>query len=284
MTPSFAVVTPSFAPDLERCRLLAESFVRYAAPYLRHYIVIDRRDARLFAPLAGPRTDIVLKEDVLPGDFLQMPALRRWWLDRERRRFVRGWIVQQITKLAVPRLGDEDVFVFADSDTFFVRDFDPRTTLRDDLVPAFHEEMPHEGEPSVVAWHQVAERLLGLQPAERYRTNYVSQLVTWRRDNVLRLHDHVERVTGRRWWEAIGGCSTVSEYFLYGIFCEKVLGDGARHYWRDAVDVLAAWSPDRLDEDGVRQLRGSLRPEHAAVMVSARSETSVALIRRAFQL
>jgi hypothetical protein len=49
---SYALVTPSFCVDLERCRFLVETTERWVAPGVRHYLVIDRRDAALFGRCA----------------------------------------------------------------------------------------------------------------------------------------------------------------------------------------------------------------------------------------
>ncbi len=62
----YAIITPSHAPDFERCRVLVES-TRLHAPDLDHYLVVERRDQRLFTDLRGPRTHVVVKEDVPRG-------------------------------------------------------------------------------------------------------------------------------------------------------------------------------------------------------------------------
>jgi len=42
------LVTPSWLPDLERCRFLVESARRFAAGFSAHYLVVDAKDAAPF--------------------------------------------------------------------------------------------------------------------------------------------------------------------------------------------------------------------------------------------
>src|SRR5580692_7261500 len=69
----FAIVTPSYYVDFERCKFLVETTERYVASHVKHYVVVDRSDQKLFAPLASSRTHVVLKEDVLGDRLRQVP-------------------------------------------------------------------------------------------------------------------------------------------------------------------------------------------------------------------
>jgi hypothetical protein len=278
---SYAVITPSHAPDLERCRVLAES-VRRHAPSIDHYVIVDRRDERHFASLRGPRTHVVVKQDVLPFWLVQVPTFPKWWLNLQGRP-TRGWIIQQIIKLSVDVVTRADACVFVDSDAFLVRRFDPRAAERDGKVPLFKEVQPAEDQHNA-EWHATAARLLGLPRQQSYRTAYVAQAVTWLRANVMELHRHLERTTGRGWIESLCSLHTMSEYVLYGMFCEDVLGERSGHYLDDTTHTLNYWSTRQLDDEDLDALRGLLRPEHIGVMISARSSTDVAAIRRVFDL
>jgi hypothetical protein len=55
---SLAVLTPSYAPDLELCRDLNRSVLEWTQPEVRHHIIVPRRDVGLFARLRGPRTEV----------------------------------------------------------------------------------------------------------------------------------------------------------------------------------------------------------------------------------
>jgi hypothetical protein len=282
-TTSFSIVTPSHAPDYERCRLLAESVQQNVVDAVHHYIVVDRRDEQLFSGLRSSRTHILTTEEVLPGGFFQVPFAKRWWINL-RGAPVRGWIIQQIVKLSAPSYCDSDVFLFVDSDNFFVKPYDPRDSVRGDDVPLFREELQVAMEPFLSEWHRVAARLLGLDsPVARFdNVNFVGNVVTWRRANVAKLQELIERETGKKWVRSLTGQRTMSEYILYGDFCEQVLKDRSGHYYEPRIPTLNYWKTQALDDDGLRELHDRLGPDHVAVMVSAKSRTPVPAIRRAF--
>src|SRR6202043_589722 len=98
---SYALVTPSFNLDAERCRLLVESVDRWVAPGVRHYLVVDRRDLTLFNSMRTARTEVLVVEDITPRWLIRVPAIRRFWLSL-RSPPVRNWIMQQVIKLSIP--------------------------------------------------------------------------------------------------------------------------------------------------------------------------------------
>jgi hypothetical protein len=279
---TYAIITPSHAPDFERCRILVESVRRHAVEGIDHHILVDRRDERLFAALRAPRTHIVVKQDILPWWLHQIPFHRKWWLNLKGLP-ARGWIIQQLVKLSVDAVTTADACVFIDSDAFLTTRFDPRSAERDGKVPMFREILPAES-PHNTRWHAAAARLLGLPPEPSYRTSYVTLPTTWLRANVIRLHRQIERTTGRGWVESLCGLATMSECVLYGRFCEKVLGEHSGHYQHDTIQMLSYWDTKPLDDDGLRAMRGRLRSEHVCAMVTARSNTPVGAIRRAFDV
>jgi hypothetical protein len=78
--------------------------------------------------------------------------------------------------------------------------------------------------------------LLGLEP-RYFGSDYVAALTSWRRSNLVALKSHIETQTGRHWQNAVGRQLTISEYTLYGVFVEHVLGlEKARHF--DCADDL----------------------------------------------
>jgi hypothetical protein len=277
---TFALVTSSFRLDLERCRLLVETVEAYVAPHVRHYVIVDRRDLPRFRVVSSARVHLLAVEDVLPWWIMRVPGIDRSWLS-VRTPPIGNWIVQQLVKLSVADVVPADVLVYVDSDVFFVRPFDPRDAVRDGGVPLFCQL----GAPAVNAgndaWHRSAAQLLRLPVEKSYDTNFVGNLVSWRRENVLRLHEHV-RAGGRSLVPAIARHRAFSEYVLYGMFVRQVLGAQAGHYPSADDDTLCHWSTAALDEDGLREFRRHLAPHHRAVMVSAKSRTPVTLIRKVF--
>lgn len=276
----YALVTPSYAPDFERCALLCESVDRHAAPEIVHHLIVGKCDERRFSILRGRRTRLHLAEDVLPRWLCQVPWWPKWWVSF-RGRPTRGWIVQQIVKLSAPSFTGADVLINVDSDVMLVRDFDPCSAERDGAVPLFRETIPTPSD-MLARWHATAADALGLPPDPGCPISYVTQLVTWRRDTVIALQRHIERVTGKGWVESLLRYDTMSEYVLYGAFCERVLGERSGHFADSTIRTQNHWDTNSLDEHALAELRSHIRPEHWGVMISAKSSTDMRAIRRAF--
>jgi Family of unknown function (DUF6492) len=277
----FAIVTPSYYVDFEACRWLCETVDRYVPLHVTHYLLVDRADRALFAQLASARTRVVFKEDMFDGRLRQVPFARRWWVGAGRP-LVRGWIVQQITKLLISDIAHEDVFVFVDSGCFFVRPFDPGTTVSGTHVRLFRESGDYFRNEVVRRWHSIAAKLLGIKPRPRYDVGYVTQLITWRRDNLVKLQAHVENVTGRPLVDSLAAQFTLSEYYLYGMYCDLILGDRAGHYHTPVMSSLCHWGMNTLSGEDLKRMRAELRPEHVVVLVNEKSATPLRAVRDAF--
>ena len=76
--------------------------------------LVPRRDLELFARLAGPRTHIRCEADFLPSSFVPVPFSK--FTVNIRRPFppVRGWILQQVLKLAATAAFHDDAVVLVD--------------------------------------------------------------------------------------------------------------------------------------------------------------------------
>jgi hypothetical protein len=281
---NYALVSPSFRLDVDRCALLIESVERWAAPHVRHYLVIDRRDRSLFQPLKTSRTEILVVEDIVPTWLMRIPGLRRFWLSL-RTRPVKNWILQQIVKLSVPSAIPEDVLLYVDSDVFFIAPYDPRSFERQGSVPLFVEYGQRGLIPMNDEWHAVAARLLGIPAEAGYDTNFIGNAICWRRENVLAMQRRLQEIAGKRWqgWQqALAGMNAFAEYVLYGMFATRVLGEACGHWHDELIRTLNYWTPRPLDLKGLEQLRAQRAPHHHSVMISAKSRTPVPDIRRVF--
>lgn len=279
---SYALVTPSFRLDLDRCELLVESVARWAEPGLRHYLVVDRRDLPLFGHLRSARTELLVVEDIIPPWLMRIPGVRRFWMSF-RTLPVRNWILQQMVKLAIPSVVAEDVLLYTDSDTFFIAPYDPSEFERDGRVPLFVETGMRGVLDYNDSWHGTAAKLVGLPVETGYDTSFVGNVVCWRRGNALRLQQRIEHVTGRRWTQAIATQTAFSEYTLYGLYCMRVLGESEGGHWYDhEIRTLNHWKPVPLDLQGLEALKAKRQPQHHSAMISAKSRTTVADIRKVF--
>jgi hypothetical protein len=280
---SYAMVTPSYWKDVERCRFLVETARSWVAPGVRHYLVIAHRDVPLFKSMLHSGVDMIVVEDIIPRWLFRVPGLRHFWLSL-RTRPVKNWILQQIVKLSVPGAVSEDVLLYADSDMFFIDHFDPRSFERDGKVPLLFETGQRGLIPANDMWQITAATLLGIPPEEDFDVNYIGQLVWWRRENALGALRRVAETTGRDWQQAIAPLSGFAEYILYGIYSHRVLGPASGHWYDDTHRTLNYWGTTPLDLKALEAMRSSRTSQCHSAMVSAKSGTAVEDIRKVFAL
>jgi hypothetical protein len=280
---SYALVTPSYWMDVERCRLLVESTERWVTPEVRHYLVIARRDVLLFNSMLNSRMQLIVVEDIIPGWLFRIPGIRHFWFSL-RTLPVRNWILQQIVKLSVPAAVSEDVLLYADSDMFFIAPFDPHTFERNGDVPMLLETGQRGLIPFNDEWQAVCSRLLGLAVESSCDINYIGQLVWWRRQNALDAVRRVEDVTGKSWQRAVASLLAFSEYILYGMYCHRVLGTKAGHWNDSTIRTLNNWETIPLTVQDLEAFKAQRQPQHHSAMVSAKSRTSISDIRKVFSL
>lgn len=278
----FCLITPSYKPDFVRCRLLAQSIDRFVAPSIHHYIIVDRQDWQLFQQLKSDRRTILTVESILPWWIQKIPIIKNGWFSFKTLP-IRNWLIQQIVKLEIVNHIREDILVFVDSDVFLIAPFDTRQFVREDRVRLQRVSF----EPSSVSdlktridWCNSATSVLGLPQFKKFdRENpfvgYVGNLITWRRDNVLLLHQQIERVTQTSWIEAIANCWSFSEYMLYGIFVEQILGYRSGHYEDSRSLVREYWGTTPLSKAQLQKIWQKTTSECLAIMISAKSETPV---------
>lgn len=268
-SPTFALLTPSFRGDFDRCQFLCESVERFVKPPYKHYLIIDKRDVPMFSHLKGRYTELVTVESVVPWWIRRLPFARRWWLSLKTPP-IRNWILQQLVKLSSPYYASEDVFVFVDSDVAFVRPFDLQGLVRDGKVRLF--DVPGEGNfGEHHAYNRVAGRLLGLPPSDYYGSKYIGNAITWRRENVLKLHEHLKNTWHRPWLNRIPWELTLSEYVLYGVFNNHVLKEASGHYSDPLRICHEYWTAAPLTQQALEEFLAKLEPQHVSVMITAKS-------------
>jgi Family of unknown function (DUF6492) len=271
----FAVLTPSYAPDLELCRDLNRSVLQWTAPDVHHHLVVPQWDRDLFAPLRGPRTEVWTVDALLPRRMLPLSVFNAWIDPRRPYPPIRGWVMQQIVKFGAAAELGVDLLVLADSDVVLVRPVTIDTFRNERRVRFYRSEgAVDERLPRHLLWHEVARKLLGLPPAEPAPLpDYISAFNVWDRRVVLALQERIEAVTGRPWLDAIASQLHVSEFILYGVFVDDVLGASAPVIPEDSMLCHSHWGPEPMADATVPAFVRSLQPEDVAVMISARSET-----------
>jgi hypothetical protein len=280
--PHIALVTPSYGPDLPRCELLAESVARFASNEYRHVVIVPREDAALFRDRVGRHGAIILlQEELLPSWLLRVPFSPKWQLS-PRAWPVRGWIRQQVIKIAFACSSTADAVVFADSDTCMVRPFGGGMVLRPGgRVKLFAD--PSDGDTPVHhEWYRRASRLLGIPVKDYHGLGFIGSLVSWVPDDARALVRHLERVNGGDWRWLLLHQKTFSEYVLYGVFVQEVLGfEAARHEPEVKEPVLQYWKNDQLSDASLLRFVETLGPEHVAVHIQSKASYSFDVYARA---
>ncbi len=235
-----ALVTCSYRPDFERCARLCVSMDSFIDREVQQHIVVPDRDRKIFRPLESSNRTIVSVEEVLPVRYMQLPVLKKWWLDNSVWP-IRGWMMQQLTKMCADVVTQRENIIFVDSDIEFIRPLQHDRFVCGGELRLQRKPM-HQNHGIHLKWHHAAGELLALKPGY-FGSDYIGPLATWRRSNLVQLKHHVETSVSRPWYEAIGRRLTVSEYTLYGVFVEHVLGMEAAGHFPDAEDLChCLWS------------------------------------------
>jgi hypothetical protein len=271
---SFALVTASHAPDFERCRLLCETVDRWVTGARRHYILVAAHDVKRFRQLETPTRVVIDERELLPSwlhpvrDPLSLMR-RHVWLST-RTLPLRGWHVQQLRRIGLAELADEEVLVYCDSDVAFVRPFDCGQLAGAEGTGLFRrpDGLGPGSRASHLAWVANAGRVLGLPERPARMHDYIATLIAWRKETVRGMCRHIEEVNSRHWAAAIAARRDFSECMLYGRYVDEVLNSaGHVHTQEELCRVM--WFGKTLSDDQLRDFIASMGPEQVAVGIQS---------------
>jgi len=234
-----SIITPSYAPDYKRCKLLCESI-----------------------------------ESILPKWLKKIPFSKKWWFSFKTLP-VRGWILQQIVKLSVHEYVDADAYIFADSDVSFIRPFDASSVIRKNHVRLC--SLPRKDEDYLDKrkqnWHLHAARLFALSNTDRLNRDYISQLVCWRRDTLQKMTQAIEansqNTKGKCWKQILCNTLDFSEYTLYGIYAEQLLGKESGHYQDSSELCYCSWHKEINNEEELQFFLSNIPKEFNSVLIQS---------------
>jgi hypothetical protein len=276
------VVTPTYAPDRDLFSDLHDSVLRWFPTEVRHLVVVNDSDVALFRRFEGPRCLVVGVGDVLPRSVRALPVGKLWVNLRRPVPPLRGWIVQQVVKLAVAERVPERVVVMADSDLVFIRPITVDTFVSGGRVRLYRKDAGIDDSlPRHLRWHAVARELLGLPPPPAPPLpDYVSSLNIWDREVVRRTLRRIEDITGRRWLDAIGRELHFSEWTLYGVFADEL--EQAKNVAVTSDSLCHSyWDTAPLTAEGAAALLSSVGSQDVAYMIGAKSNTPLSVRRAA---
>jgi hypothetical protein len=283
--PTAAIVTASYAPDFERCRLLCETLDRHVSGAAHHYILVEHRDVRLFRQLENSRRSIVDERDLLPrwlhafDDPLSL-FRRRVWLSLKTMP-LRGWHVQQLRRIAIAAHASEDVLIYCDSDVAFLKPFDCGSFWSGGKVRLFRrdEVLSGEGHEEHRIWSRNAGSTLGIVASKGSTHDYIATLIAWRRQTVVSMCEQIEKTHGRDWVAVIGSVRKFSECMIYGRYVDDGLA-GAGHFHASEEFCRVHWTGEALSDDEFRRFVAAMAPQQVAIGMQSFIGTDVDRIRR----
>ncbi len=282
---SIAIITPRYAADFERCKLLCESIDIHVSGVRDHYILVDSEDYLLFSGLAGKNRHVINERDILP-DWLHVmrsglgPNARKLWFSSKTWP-MRGWHVQQLRRIAIASHIDHEALLYCDSDMFFVRSFDGRMLWRCDDLRLYRKPLGITVDMGEHAkWLEATGKMLGVEKPALPHDDYINNLVSWRRQTVMEMCEHIENITGREWISALGRNRTFSECLVYGCYVDKVQKANAGHWHGDFSLCRTYWNGEALDGKALGKFIENMDEGQFAVGIQSFTGTDSKLIRQ----
>jgi hypothetical protein len=289
-----SIITCSFRGDFETCRLLCESIDRFVPDTIHHRLFVPAHDMRLFGDLASVRRTVAAQESILPRWFFKIPLPGQPWrmlLRLPRRRlymtpfslFVRGWIAQQIMKIAATVASPTDIVVHVDSDGAFIRPLSFGHLVRGQRIRLYRSPEKVQLNTHRI-WHASAGRLLGLPPSDFYGAEYIDPLVVWSRLVLLGMIQRIEAVTGSDWKVALTRTPHFAEYILYGVYADRWLGLEAAGLFEESQTLChGRWTDTFEDAAEEAAFVEALRPEHIVCLIQSTIAMSTVERKQTFE-
>ena len=221
MTGSVTLVTPSYANDIERFTLQRESIERCGID-LPHCALVNHEDLALFQKIPFQRNLRILStRDLLSPRF----EARRLGYGKPRRQLahwrgrpgIHGWYIQQLLKLAAPKIVETEGIICLDSDTLFV----DRVTSQDFFAPdgRLHlYETDDDVDCEMGNWYIRSLDFLGVSLRSRPILRTTHSPVPMHRQVVLDMQAYIEKKYGVFWMEAMESAHGIMEYSTYGAY------------------------------------------------------------------
>ncbi|MDF0515674.1 DUF6492 family protein [Bradyrhizobium yuanmingense] len=286
---SVALLTASYAKDIERFSLLSESIDTWLSGYTRHYVLVNDEDVPLFARFSSDKRVIVPASRYLPKWLFALPPAlqlgsRRVWLSLLSSP-VHGWHIQQILKIAGVLNAPEQRVCILDSDNLFFREFDVSRYAGAETTPLFVTRKAIAADhPLHGLWLRTVDQLLGIKERSFPADDYVGNALVWDRDTARAMTDAIKSATGLSWALALCRKKKFSEYLLYGNFVATSPEHMARHRITEDSIAVSHWDDTPLDRPAIEAMMRTASPEQVALCIQSYSSTSIADIRDVFRL
>ena len=267
---SVAIVTPSFRGDVLRCALLCKSMDHFVSGSWHHYIVVENQDYALFATFNSARRTVLKMKDILPSwlhhvGILPFSNRRSLWFSF-RTGWLIGWHIQQMVKIQMATVVQDEALLYCDSDVMFVRPFSVGNLRQDEKIRFYRsDELVAAADITNPKYLVAASQLLGLGPDPFPCATYVDNLVVWSSTVVQDMCAHIEKHAGKSWIAALGRKMIFSEYSIYGLFVDRISARKDDLAASGLSLCKTAWRGRNWDETQVTEFFDTLSPHHVAV-------------------
>ncbi|WP_461476548.1 DUF6492 family protein [Microbacterium sp. HJ5] len=289
---TLAIVTTSHKPDLRSFARLHASVLEHTNPSTQHIVAVPAIDAPLFESIGSARLTVVSERAALPKRFI--PATRLARIPRLPRGFriaalnatrpwppIRGWILQQMVKLAVVSELQVDVALIIDSDVLLVRPVDESTFRTSDGVVRLYR-LPDGITPDMrrhLAQRAKALALLGVAETESHSPDYIAGIVSWDPSLVRDMLARIETTTGRHWQDCIGQSLDFSEFITYGTYTMLLAEPARRTFVGERSLSHSHWGPTPLTMAAAHRFVDTLAPDDLAIHVQSNTSTDETVLR-----
>lgn len=279
-----ALLTPTYARDLELCTLLCESVDRHVERFSKHFLLVPDCDLPLFAHFQSARRCVIPASAYLPKWLRPLPRM----IQRKRRQFwwslrtkpVSGWHIQQILKIAATISLPYERFCILDSDIVLFRDFDLSRFEYPNPIPLL--EMP-DAVTSVQflheRWIETSHNMLGLPVPPLPAVDYIGHIIVWDQRTTRAMVERIEAVEQVDWIEALCRIREFSEYMLYGFFVKNDPRFATQHVSTRKTPCVSYWAEPKLSKDKLKALMQAADDDDVAFSVTSFSGTPVQMIR-----
>jgi hypothetical protein len=223
-------LTPSYYGDFERFRLLRKSIRRFYQGTAPHYVIVPKKDYRLFRSLAengDPNLIVDIEDKYVSRDFYPswwystaIHFLPAWRLKQYAGR--PGWVIQQVVKLNADLVAPNSIYIIVDSDLIFVRPFKSADLGITADQRCLFRRLPATESGRHRVFMENARKILRLSEASTEH-HYVDWAAVIYSDWLAKLKEYIEKHHGRPWQRVLIDFETISEYCIYGVFVEEVL-------------------------------------------------------------
>lgn len=305
--PRLLIITKSHKRDLSCFIDLHKSVFRYSGDDVEHHVIVPDSEVAIFRDIPSPRLKVFPTSMFLQGHFRPAELLRTCVAAASRLPFaqdklsrqtgelffnthrpwtpVRGWILQQLVKLAAVARSDADVVLTADSDVVLVRPISAETFLRREVVRFYSEPgSVHSGMTRHLNWWRIAHRLLGLSADEAINVpGYISAIAAWDPFVVRSMQNRIAEVSGRPWLDTLAREIDFSELVIHGVYVDRLCDDKTRSFSSPRTLCRSYWDREPLTLSRLDSFVEAIAPDDIAIHIQSVSNTSMEVRRAAIQ-